>query len=56
MMAESASPDRLRLQVFSTSWRLLPPFAYWSYFIPDPLMGFSPSELYSFRAAVYRLR
>jgi hypothetical protein len=51
-----ASPDRLHLQVFSTSWRLHPPRACWPCFMPDPLMGFCPSELCSSRAAVRRLR
>ena len=51
-----ASPDRLRLQVFSTSWRLDPPRACWPYLMPDPLMGFRPPEPYSSRAAVRRLR
>jgi len=36
-----ASPDRLRLQVFSTSWRLDPPRACRPCFMPDPLMGFA---------------
>jgi hypothetical protein len=40
-MAGFASPDRLRLQVFSTSWRLDPPRACWPCFMPDPLMGFA---------------
>ena len=51
-----ASPDRLRLQVFSTSWRLDPPRACWPYLMPDPLMGFRPPEPCSSRAAVRRLR
>jgi hypothetical protein len=38
-----ASPDRLRLQVLSTSWRLHPPRACRPYFMPDPLLG-SPSR------------
>jgi hypothetical protein len=40
-VAGFTSPDRLRLQVFSTSWRLDPPHACWPYFMPDPLMGFA---------------
>lgn len=36
-----ASPNHLRLQVFTTSWRLLPPRACRPYFMPDPLLGFS---------------
>jgi hypothetical protein len=35
------SPDHLRLQVFSTSWRFDPPHACWPCFMPDPLMGFA---------------
>jgi len=31
----------LHLQVFSTSWRFDPPRACRSYFIPDPLLGFT---------------
>jgi hypothetical protein len=34
------SPTGLRLQVFSTSWRLTPLRACRPYFVPDPLMGF----------------
>jgi hypothetical protein len=55
-LARLASPDRLRLQVFSTSWRLHPPRAWWPCFMPHPLMGLRPSELCSSRAAVRRLR
>jgi hypothetical protein len=51
-----ASPDRLHLQVFSTSWRFHPPRACRPCFMPDPLMGFHPPELSSSRAAVRRLR
>jgi hypothetical protein len=36
-----ASPRRLRLQVFPTSWRLHPPHVCWPYFRPNPPMGFS---------------
>jgi hypothetical protein len=39
MMVGPASPDRLRLQVFTTSWRLHPPRACRPYFMPDPLVG-----------------
>jgi hypothetical protein len=55
-LAGFASPDRLRLQVFSTSWRFDPPRACWPCFMPDPLMGLCPSELCSSRAAARRLR
>jgi hypothetical protein len=51
-----ASPVRLRLQVFSTSWRFHPPRAWWPCFVPHPLMGLCPSEPCSSRAAVRRLR
>jgi len=34
-----ASPDRLRLQVLATSWRLHPPRACRPYSMPDPLLG-----------------
>jgi hypothetical protein len=50
------SPHRLRPQVFSTSRRFDPPRACWPCFMPDPLMGFCPSELCSPRRAVRRLR
>jgi len=43
MMAGPASPNRLRLQVFTTSWRLHPPRACRPCFMPDPLLG-SPSR------------
>jgi hypothetical protein len=56
MMTGFASPGRLRLQVFSTSWRLDPPRACRPCFVPDPLMGLHPPELSSSRAAVRRLR
>jgi hypothetical protein len=36
-----ASPGRLRLQAFATSWRLLPPRACRPCFMPDPLLGFA---------------
>lgn len=39
-MVGIASPNRLHLQVFTTSWRLNPPRVYWPFFMPDPLMGF----------------
>jgi hypothetical protein len=55
-LARLASPDHLRLQVFSTSWRLHPPRAWWPCFMPHPLLGLHPSELCSSRAAVRRLR
>jgi hypothetical protein len=55
-MLRFASPQRLRPQVFSTSRRLDPPRACWPCFMPDPLMGFCPSELCSPRRAVRRLR
>jgi hypothetical protein len=35
----------LRLQVFSTSWRLPPPRTCWPCFVPDPLMGFTLQSL-----------
>jgi len=40
-----ASPDRLRLQVLTTSWRLHPPRACRPCFMPDPLLG-SPSRAF----------
>jgi hypothetical protein len=55
-LARLASPNRLHLQVFSTSWRLCPPRAWWPCFMPHPLLGLRPSELCSFRAAVRRLQ
>ena len=51
-----ASATRLRLQVFSTSWRVHPPRAWRPCCMPHPLMGLHPSELCSSRAAVRRLR
>jgi hypothetical protein len=39
MLVGPSSPDRLRLQVFSTSWRLHPPRACRPCFMPDPLLG-----------------
>ena len=52
-----ASPVRLRPQVFSTSRRVsYPPRACRPCFMPDPLMGLHPSELFSHRLAVRRLR
>jgi len=42
-LAEPARPNRLRLQVFATSWRLHPPRACRPCFMPDPLLG-SPSR------------
>jgi len=44
-VARSANPTALRLQVFSTSWRLHPPRACRPCFMPDPLLG---STLQSF--------
>lgn len=44
-MAGIASPNRLHLQVFSTSWRLNPPSVYWPFFMPDPLLGFPLQSL-----------
>jgi len=38
-LAGHASPNRLRLQVLTTSWRLHPPRACRPYFMPDPLLG-----------------
>jgi hypothetical protein len=55
-MMRFASPHRLRPQVFSTSRRFDPPRACWPCFMPDPLMGFRPSELCSPRRAARRLR
>jgi len=43
MMIGNAPPDRLRLQVLATSWRLHPPRACRPCFMPDPLLG-SPSR------------
>jgi hypothetical protein len=51
-----ASPHRLRPQVFSTSRRFDPPRACRPCFMPNPLMGLRPSELFSSHAAVRRLR
>ena len=45
MMARPAEPDRQRLQVFSTSWRVHPPRACWPCFMPDPLLGFALQSL-----------
>jgi len=56
LLVRLTSPNRLRLQVFSTSWRLHPPRAWWPCFMPHPLMGLRPSEPCSSRAAVRRLR
>jgi hypothetical protein len=57
MMDGLASPDRLRPQVFSTSRRFFnPPRACRPCFMPDPLLGLRPSELYSHRVAVRRLQ
>jgi len=39
-MTELASPGRLHLQVFTTSWRFILPRVYWPCFVPDPLVGF----------------
>jgi hypothetical protein len=55
-MAGFASPSRLRLQVFSTSWRFGPPRACRPCFMPDPLMGLRPPEPCSLFAAVRRFR
>jgi hypothetical protein len=55
-MSSLASATRLRLQVFSTSWRVHPPRAWRPCCMPHPLMGLHPSELCSSRAAVRRLR
>jgi len=54
-LVEPTSPDRLRLQVLATSWRLHPPRACRPCFMPDPLLG-SPFRAFSSRAAVRRLR
>jgi hypothetical protein len=51
-----ASPDRLRPQVFTTSRRFHPPCACRPCFMPVPLMGLRPSELFYSREAVRRLR
>jgi hypothetical protein len=48
ILAGPASPDRLRLQVFSTSWRLHPLRACRPCFMPDPLLG-SPSRAFLLR-------
>jgi hypothetical protein len=56
-MAGLASPVRLRPQVISTSRRFsYPPRACRPCFMPDPLMGLHPSEPFSHRVAVRRLR
>jgi len=39
LLVEFAWPDRLRLQVFATSWRIHPPRACRPCFMPDPLLG-----------------
>jgi len=49
------APDRLHLQVVSTSWCFHPPQGYWPCFMPDPLLG-TPFRAFPFRAAVRRLR
>jgi hypothetical protein len=41
LMTGLSTPNRLRLQVFSTSWRLDPPRTCWPCFMPDPLLGFT---------------
>jgi len=46
-----ASPNRLRLQVFPTSWRLHPPHVCRPYFMPDPLLGFALQSFPPTRAA-----
>jgi hypothetical protein len=57
IMSGLACPERLRPQVFSTSRRVSdPPRACRPCFMPDPLMGFRPSEPCSRRVAVRRLR
>jgi len=43
LSGQACLPDRLRLQVFATSWRLHPPRACRPYSMPDPLLG-SPSR------------
>jgi hypothetical protein len=52
-LVEFASLYHLRLQVFSTSWRFVPPRVCWPCFMPDPLLGFSSSRLSSFCVAVH---
>jgi len=53
-----ASPNRLRLQVFTTSWRVHPPRACRPCFMPDPLLGstlqslFPPAQPYAVSSAV----
>jgi hypothetical protein len=49
-------PERLRLQVFSTSWRLCPPNACRSLFQIESALGVLPSELFSSHVAVRRLQ
>jgi len=39
MIGRACIPDRLRLQVLATSWRLHPPRAYRPCSMPDPLLG-----------------
>jgi hypothetical protein len=56
-LARSANPTALRLQVFSTSWRLYPPRACRPCFMPDPLLGstlqsfFPPAQPYAVSSA-----
>jgi len=56
LMARFASPGHLRPRVFSTPRRLHLPRACRPCFMPDPLMGLHPSELFSSRAGGRRLR
>jgi hypothetical protein len=54
-LAGFASPNRQRLQVLTTSWRLHPLRACRPCFMPDPLLG-SPSRAFSSRVAVRRFQ
>jgi hypothetical protein len=49
-------PTRVRPQVFATSRRFAPPVICQAYFIPVPLMGFSPSRHSSLCGAVRSLK
>jgi hypothetical protein len=56
LLMRFASPHRLHPQVLSTSRRFHLPCTCWPYFVPDPFMGFRPSELCSPRAVERRLQ
>lgn len=49
LLDEVASPVRIRLQVFSTSWRFALPWDLTVLFQPDYALGIYPSELFPSR-------